>query len=186
MSDSEVLLVDELQEHERDAIPKFEISGTTLQGGGQTSVLVDANLGDRSLVIQCELAHVCHGTLSKGGSPATLVVLLFVFQPRGNNKRFKSVEITMTFSSGSKSAGAEVCAISPSQEWAIFPSTKNEEVSHMISPSLEGTVGLAKGALGYQYQYKETETTEARARVTGLIRTYSGGGSGKDTAFWGL
>jgi len=166
MSASEVLLVDELQEHERDAIPKFEISGTTLQGGGQTSV---------------------HGTLSKGGSPATLVVLLFVFQPRGNNKRFKSVEITMTFSSGSKSAGPpEVCAISPSQEWAIFPSTKNEEVSHMISPSLEGTVGLAKGALGYQYQYKETETTEARARVTGLIRTSSGGRSGKDTAFWGL
>jgi hypothetical protein len=190
-ADFSVELIDELEESERGAEQKFKIVGVVDQDGRQAgSVLVDADIGKRSHIVQAQLAHICHGTMSPSGVPATLLVMLFAFQPRGHNKRFKSVEITMTFS-GDANVGVggvkpEVYGISPLHEWSIFPSEKTEEVSHSINPTIQGSVGPVTGSVGYQWQFKQTQKSEDRAIVFGLMRPSRTTNSTNDTAFWGL
>ena len=132
---------------------KFEIRGTDFGGGKpQAENIIDEVVGDGALTIQCDMTNVVHGPLNSGGPPATLVVFQFAFLPHGNNHRFKSAEITVTFSTGT------VRNISPNNEWTTLPSEKQQERTHTISPSIEAVLGPAKATTAYTWQRKETET----------------------------
>src|ERR1700722_13173535 len=125
---------------------KFDINGTNYSGEEQQESLIDVDISG-SLVVLVDMIQVYHGTLTKGGSPATLIVMKFEFQPGGNHRRFKSVDATMTFSKGSNSStGPEVVNIAPEGAWSLFKSKIPEEISHEVSSSIEGG-GLAKGRL---------------------------------------
>ncbi|KAK0721112.1 hypothetical protein B0H67DRAFT_442577, partial [Lasiosphaeris hirsuta] len=113
--------------------------------------------------VQCDLAQVIHGTMFEGGSPATLLVFQFCFVPLGNHRRFKTAEITITFSAG------DVQAISPVNTWTTLRSQVQQEISHSISPALEASFGPAKSTVGYTWQFKENREIEGHSRVVGLV-----------------
>lgn len=174
------------EERSGDAELKFNIKGTNFTGQEQQQSLVDCDIGN-SLVILADMILVYHGTLVEGGSPATLIVLRFEFQPTGNYRRFKSVEAKMTFSKGINSTTApEVLKITPREAWSILPSKIPEESSHTISPSVEGGGGPVKGKVAYTWQFKKIKDKENSARITGAIRALGRDRSKKNTAIWTL
>lgn len=180
-----VVLVDnDLDEHGGAELKSsFVIQGTNLGGGEQDPNLIDEILGGNALIVQCDLAQVVHGSIREGGSPATLAVFQFAFVPRGNNRRFKEVEITITFSAG------ELQKIAPDNVWATLPSETQQELSHTISPALEAAFGPAKATLGYAWQLTNTTTKVEHARIEGSMMVqgqWGGGRRKKNTAFWGL
>ena len=81
---------------------KFDIKATNHSGEEQQQHLIDHDIGG-SLVVLGDMIQVVHGTLSTEGSPATLLVVRFEFQPAKNQRRFKSVAVKITFSKGSNS-----------------------------------------------------------------------------------
>lgn len=181
----DIVLQDDLDDVGTGAEPKFLIRGTNLGGDyEQDAGLIDADIGGNALIVKCDITQAVHGTMFEDGSPATLAVFQFAFVPRGNNRRFKEVEITITFSAG------ELHDIAPQHVWAMFRSEKEQELSHAVSPGLEAGFGPGKATLGYTWQRKETKTIEDQARVEGLKRALAQGrGYGRkrmNTAFWGL
>ncbi|KAK3371574.1 hypothetical protein B0T24DRAFT_325439 [Lasiosphaeria ovina] len=96
------------------------------------------------------MAQIIHGTMKKGGAPATLLVLQFVFAPGSNARRFKNAKITMTFSAG------HVVQISPYNKYFMFKSTTERKLSRSLSPSLEGAFGPAKASVGYTWKLERT------------------------------
>jgi hypothetical protein len=161
-------LVDDLSDDEIGAKPRIAFWGSN-QGLQQGEKLVNVSIAKGSQVIQCGMSHICHGSWVPQGSPATLMVMQFVFLPFGHNRRFKSVEITMTFSRGGDSTvDPEVMALAPEGKYAIWPSKYTEEVSHMINPTIKGTMGLAEASVGYQWQRKSTTEIENNAEVNGI------------------
>ena len=178
-----IVLEDEV---DGDAELKFSIPGTIPTDEEQPQVLVDYEVG-KSLVVLADMIQVNHGTLVEGGSPATLVVMRFEFQPLGNYRRFKSVNAKMTFSKGAKSTTApEVLDITPKGVWSILPSKIPEETSHSISPSIEGGGGLLNAKAAYTWQFKKTVDKENSAKITGIIRALGSDRSKKNTAIWTL
>ncbi|KAK4107019.1 hypothetical protein N656DRAFT_720932, partial [Canariomyces notabilis] len=183
-NDFDVQLLEEPDESELGAVPKFEIIGADTGRLGlselNNALILDADIGSKSHILQCRIAHVCHGTLEPNGDPATLLVMLFVFQPKGQTKRFKQVEVTLNFMPGSEDTVApEVLRMSPVGEYALFPSEQEVEISHVFSPSLEATVGLAKGTLGYQLEHKTSRKIKDHGTIFGVAR-------GSREVFWGL
>ncbi|KAM7192134.1 hypothetical protein V8F20_008969 [Naviculisporaceae sp. PSN 640] len=156
------------------------------EGDAQPDGILDEDIGNGALTLKCDITTVVNGTLSRNGHPATLIVFQFAFLARGNNHRFKSVEITITFSSG------KIRSISPDNEWATLPSEKVQEISHTVSPSLEAAFGPVKAATFYAWQHKETQTLRGYAKVTGMIRSTGHHSRGKrrkkekNSVIWGL
>ena len=178
-----IVLEDEV---EGDAELKFDIPGTIPTDEEQPQILVDYEVG-RSLVVLADMIQVNHGTLVEGGSPATLVVMRFEFQPLGNYRRFKSVNAKMTFSKGANSTTApEVLDIAPNGAWSILPSKIPEETSHSISPSIEGGGGPLQVKAAYTWQFKRSVDKENSANITGIIRAQGTDRSKKNTAIWTL
>lgn len=144
---------------------KFDREATDFEDDEeQNEVIIDDEVGDGALSIKCDMTKVVHGTLTKDGAPATLIVLQFAFLPHGNNRRFKEVEITLWFSSG------KVHSIAPSNQWTTLPSETQQERTHSISPSIEAALGPAKAATAYTWERKETETIRGYAKVVGEIK----------------
>ena len=178
-----IVLEDEV---DGDAELKFSIPGTIPTDEEQPQVLVDYEVGN-SLVVLADMIQVNHGTLVEGGSPATLIVMRFEFQPLGNYRRFKSVNAKMTFSKGANSTTApEVLNITPKGVWSILPSNIPEETSHSISPSIEGGGGPLNVKAAYTWQFKKTVDKENSAKITGIIRALGSDRSKKNTAIWTL
>ncbi|PNP43519.1 hypothetical protein TGAMA5MH_04491 [Trichoderma gamsii] len=178
----EIVLEDNTNPDDVGAEPKFKIGGANIGDGGDGTGLIDVDIGGDALIVQCDLVQAVHGFLY-GDQPATLAVFQFGFVPRGNNRRFKEVEVTITFSAG------DVQAITPSNTWAIFKSETEQEVSHSVSTNLEASCGPGKGSLGYTWQLKKTDKIEGHARVEGMMRTQGHGfrrGRRKNIVFWGL
>lgn len=166
---------------------KFCTTATNHSREEQLQSLIDRNIG-ASLVVLGDMRQVIHGTLSVGGSPATLLVMRFEFQPAKNHRRFKSVVVKMTFSKGSNAvAGPEVYRIAPDGAWSLLPSRIPVETSHTVGPSLQGGgMGPATGTIGYQWQSKKTVNEENTARITGTVRALGPDKSRKNTATWTL
>ncbi|UKZ61338.1 uncharacterized protein TrAtP1_002604 [Trichoderma atroviride] len=178
----EIVLEDKTNPDDISAKPKFTIRGANIDNGGDSTGLIDVNIGGDALIVQCDLVQAVHGFLYSD-QPATLAVFQFGFVPRGNNRRFKEVKVTLTFSAG------DVKAITPSNTWAIFKSKTEREVSHSVNPNLEASCGPGKGSLGYTWQLKKTDKIKGHARVEGIMRTQghsSRRGGRKNTVFWGL
>ena len=172
-------LVDDLSDDEKGAAPKITFWGSN-RGVQQGENLVNSTIAKGGQVVQCAMSHICHGTWVPRGSPATLIVMQYVFLPFGHNRRFKSAEITMTFLPGGNSTvDPEVMAMSPEGKYGILPSKKIDQVSHMINPSITATVGLAEAGVGYQWQHKTTIDREKSAEVNGIKLK-------KNVAFWAL
>ncbi|KAL7931629.1 hypothetical protein V8C35DRAFT_309953 [Trichoderma chlorosporum] len=178
----EIVLEDNTNPDDVGAEPKFRLGGANIGDGGKGTGLIDVDIGGDALIVQCDLVQAVHGFLY-GDQPATLVVFQFGFVPRGNNRRFKEVEVTITFSAG------DVQAITPSNTWAIFKSETEQEVSHSVSPNLEASCGPGKGSLGYTWQFTKTDKIERHARVEGVMRTQGQNARRsrrKNIVFWGL
>ena len=174
------------EEISSDAELKFNIKGSNFTGQEQQQSLVDCDIGS-SLLVLADMTQVYHGTLVEGGSPATLIVLKFEFQPSGNYRRFKSVEAKMTFTKGTNSTTLpEVIGIAPKEAWSILPSKTREESSHTVSPSIEGGAGPATAKAAYTWQFKKTLDKEHSARISGTIRALGRDRSKKNTAIWTL
>ena len=75
-----------------------------------------------SFSTQGKLKAVVHGTLTNGGSPATLIVVQFKFQGAKANRRARRAEVSLEFRNGPKVGPAiapEVIKISPRGEQSI-------------------------------------------------------------------
>ncbi|KAL7960526.1 hypothetical protein V8C34DRAFT_276602 [Trichoderma compactum] len=122
--------------------------------------------------------------MSKGGTPATLVVFQFAFMPRDNRQRFKMADITISFSAG------DVTNISPNRTWATFQPETQQELSHSLNPGLEAAFGPGKATLGYTWQLKENAKIEAHSTVEGctmaLKQTHSITKARQNTIVWVL
>ncbi|KAL7821822.1 hypothetical protein V8C26DRAFT_391044 [Trichoderma gracile] len=163
----------------------FIVEGTNLGGGEEHAQrLIDEPVGNNALTVQCDLVQVIHGTMSEGGSPATLLVFQFAFVPRGNHRRFKEVEINITFSAG------EVSDITPKGTWATLQSETQQELTHNVSPGLEAGFGPAKATMGYTWELKETQMIQGRSSVVGTVHSLRQAGKSTrqrvNNIFWGL
>ncbi|UKZ77173.1 hypothetical protein TrVFT333_004892 [Trichoderma virens FT-333] len=163
----------------------FIIQGSNLGGGEQQgSRVIEENLSKNALTVQCDLAQIIHGTMSEGGTPATLIVFKFKFIPRDNRRRFKNAEITIEFSAG------EVFNITPNGTWMTLQSETQQELSHSVDPSLEAGFGPATATLGYTWQLKKNTTVEGHCTVVGytmaLKQTRSMTKARQNTIFWVL
>ncbi len=115
-----------------DAELKFNVRGTNFSGEEQQESQIDVTIGN-SLVALADMIQVYHGTLVPNGSPATLIVMKFVFEASGNYRRFKNVEAKMTFSKADDATTApQVVDITPKGTWAISRSKIPEETTQYV------------------------------------------------------
>jgi hypothetical protein len=169
-----------------DAELKYDVEATHLTNEEQQKILIDAEVTGK-MVVLVDMETVVHGTLSQGGTPATLIVLRFQFLPGRSGKRFKSAEIKIIFSKGSNASSTpEVYKISPEGKWGVEPTDVKLGSSHTISPSLQAGNDLAKGTVGYQYQFTKNYDTKVFARVEGAKRALGGVHSVKNSAVWNV
>lgn len=176
-------LIDDVSEDELGAVPKFHIRGGNLvHGNDQQKNQLDVDVGDEALSVKCDLVQVLHGNLVEHGTPATIAVFQFAFVPWGNNRRFREVKISLTFSDG------EIERISPNGSFAIARSEMTQELSHAVSPSLQAAVAPISASLGYQWQKKETKTVEGYTRLDCRVKASGVHGRMKrlNTAVWRL
>ncbi|KAB5546850.1 hypothetical protein GE09DRAFT_193041 [Coniochaeta sp. 2T2.1] len=165
----DVVLYEEDPDGRPDAVElksDFEVRPGGLGGEEQPLRPIDEDVGDNTLTVQCDMAQVIHGTMTKGGSPATLVVFQFVFLPRSNSRRFKNATIIIEFD-----GGCNVEKITPHNSWAMLKSKKEQKISHSISPSLEAAFGPGKASMGYTWQLEESIELEGFARIEGMTRS---------------
>jgi hypothetical protein len=128
------------------------------------------------------MIQVNHGTLMEGVSPATLIVMKFQFLP-GWAGRLSLVNVEMKFSKVSNSGtNPEVVDIAPKGTWSVLKSKTPEEVSHEVSPGIEG--GGLKPA--YKWILKQTKVEENSGKITGGIRALGWDRSKKNSARWTL
>lgn len=90
-------LLDHLEEGQLMLTEKFNATGVELGTGDQLPNLVDVHIG-KIVIVRCELVHICHTAFTKGDIPAALIVILFMFRPKTNCRRFKQASISITFS----------------------------------------------------------------------------------------
>lgn len=169
------------------AEPKFQIQGTNATGGSeQPDIWIDSDVG-KWLAVQCRMSQVCHGTLTAGGFPGSLLVMQFEFEPRHNYRRFIAVNIEMVFEGVSSGAASpEVVEITPRRTWAMTKSTKKVKVRHTIGPKLEAGQGGVKAVVGYKWELEQSVDKENWARVTGMIRGSSKDRAKENTVTWNL
>ncbi|KAF2964116.1 hypothetical protein GQX73_g9460 [Xylaria multiplex] len=161
----------------------FIVKGTDLGGEEQPQTIIDENISGDEFIVQCDLAQVIHGTSIEGGTPATLMVFQFAFVPRGNYRRFKEAEITISFSAGN------VHSIVPNMTHATLLSEKQRELSHSVNPGLEAAFGPAKATVGYTWELKESSVIEGHSSVIGVLQQRGQDArtrARKNTVFWGL
>ncbi|ROW10102.1 hypothetical protein VMCG_02078 [Cytospora schulzeri] len=162
----------------------FIIQGSNLGGEAEQGARVlDENLRNNGLTVQCDLAQITHGTVKEGGSPATLIVFQFIFLPRGKHRRFQNAEITIQFSAG------DVQRITPDNKWTMSQSETQQELSHSVSPGLEAGFGASKATIGYTWELKESQTIEDHAAAWGFKQSLNQASSVRkrmNTVVWGF
>jgi len=169
-----------------DAELKFDVSATNKSRQEHQKILIDADVVGK-MVVLADLEKVVHGTLSKGGAPATLIVVRFSFLPGRNGKRFKSAEIKLHFTKGNKgTTSPEVYKIEPEGEWGVEPMDVKTTVSHTISPSIQVGQAPATGTVGYQWQFTKNFDKKKFVRVEGARRALGRDRLKKNTAIWNL
>ncbi|CAK7206067.1 hypothetical protein SEUCBS139899_008850 [Sporothrix eucalyptigena] len=165
----------------------FQLKGTSL--GGETpnagGLVVDEDIGVDTLTAQCYVEAVVHGTLTADqfSEPASLFIIQFAFCPRSRSRRFRDVAITLTFTAGTE------LLIQPENLWKTGTTTIDRQRSHTISPSLEGSVGPAKGTLSYQWQQTDSRKIEDHVWIEGVVKALSERPDGRrvpDSAVWEL
>ncbi|KAI0182393.1 hypothetical protein EV127DRAFT_324113, partial [Xylaria flabelliformis] len=117
-----------------------------------------------SLTVQCDMTRVIHGAMDDGEVPATVIVFQFVFLPRSNKRCFKEVHITITLSAG------HIKEITPYRNYHMLRSSKEQTLSHSLSPSLEAAFGPAKATMGYTWQRDENTELEDYTEVEGVMK----------------
>ena len=165
----------------------FVVQGTSLAMSAMTTdankelvTLLERNIS-KHLILQCDMAHVVHGTTVAEGSLATLVVFQFTFAARSPDRRFKEAQIEITFSEA-----ATVDKIEPNGQFAAGKSTIEQEVSHTISPTLAAQFGPANATMGYTWQRTEKQNVEGAIRVGGMNLSRGTTNNRKNHVLWTL
>ncbi|KAL1855205.1 hypothetical protein Daus18300_011206 [Diaporthe australafricana] len=141
------------------------IHGTNLGGEEQSTCLADSDLGKDRVVVKCDMTQIVHGSMTRGGSPATLVVFQFRFISRVPDARIKSADITLHFPAG------KVRYIVPEETSFVMRSTTTREISHSVSPKLQvAGGGFVNVGCDYTLQRKETTGVNNYAQIKGIIR----------------
>jgi hypothetical protein len=159
-----------------------------ISSGGQEqhSALLDRTIGTK-LVVLGDMTDVTHGTLTKDGDPATLIVMKFQFVTGKNHRRFKTAEITATFSGvDATDTGPGVLDIAPYGTWSMLPSKTTFEEINKVNVGAQGGIPVATGNVGYEWQLKEVLEKENTARLTGAIRLLGRDNPPRNTAIWTL
>ncbi|PVH73214.1 hypothetical protein DL98DRAFT_608273 [Cadophora sp. DSE1049] len=169
MADKESLFVLVLEE-EKDggAELKFDIAATRMTDQEQQKRLIEAEVAGK-MVVLADLETVVHGTLSKDGTPASLVVVSFCFLPGKSGKRFKSAEIKVIFTKGKgTTTSPEVLDVGPAQgTWGLEPTDVKVDMGHVLKPSVQA----GKVQFGYEWNFTEGFQKKKYARVESAIRT---------------
>ena len=157
----------EEEEDEAGVEPKFRIQGVDLKSDGR---LVNKQLAGGFHLVQCDMVQVCHGTTVPHGSPASLIVLLFAFQPFGIKKRFKWVEITLTLNKANGSTDMpEIDGFAPKDEFRVYPSEKTEEIGHELTAAVDVGFQVVKATPGYKWHHTKTLQKDNYARIVGKL-----------------
>jgi hypothetical protein len=85
-----------------------------------------------SFSTKVKLKAVVHGTLTKDGPPATLIVLQFSFSGARANRRVRQARISLQFGSDPKVPGASPELVN------ISPKGENETKLHSVCPYARG------------------------------------------------
>ncbi len=165
----------------------FNVVAKSLVGQAPNAggLVMDVDVGRDNLTVQSYVEAVVHGSLTADAASdaATLLVLQFAFCPRSRSRRFRDVSITLTFSAGT------VTALAPSNRWVTGTTTIDRERSHTISPSLEGSVGPAKGELSYEWKQTDSKKIENHVWIEGMPKSLGErpkGAVAVDSAMWEL
>lgn len=141
-----------------------------------------------SLVVQGDLASVLHGTLSPGGTPATLIVADFQFMPGAIGRRFRSAVIKFQFADYELIGhyDPEVWDISPKGSFSIKPTTIKQDIQKFVSLSVQGgAFGIGVNS-GFTWAVDQAIEKQDQTTLTGTIRLESRVYGPKDTARWSL
>lgn len=145
-------------------------------------VIIDR--GNRFQIL-AELLDVVHGTATDGGEDATLVIASFSFLP-SRERRFKSAQITWTFTSDDPAVDVNVTNIAPAASWSLVPTRRTDETATTGKADLGPSAGPVTASGGVEYSMKQTQDHDFHTTVTGAKRVYERDNGGYDTARWVL
>ncbi|KAK7402651.1 hypothetical protein QQX98_011597 [Neonectria punicea] len=133
----------------------------------------------RGLLLQARVDRIAHGTESKDGHPATLVVFGFRFHGIDEKRRFKRAIITMTFGDEQKrpKADPEVIALWPNGDFTlgeptdvdIEHTTSGEVGAETTTAGVTSTVAQAGVHTAMQWEKKKSYTKKDQSRLKGSI-----------------
>lgn len=133
--------------------------------GGNT--LLSKEMSTGSHIVQCHKVQVCHGTTIPSGSPACLIVLQFSFSAFRAGKRFKWVDISMTFNEGGWNDGLEIICIAPEEQFDFHPSETTKETGHQLNAAVAAGPEMVKFTPAYTWHSTSTTTQQNYGRIVG-------------------
>lgn len=161
-----------------DELPSFDIglSDSTHDGANLRFENDLNNPYERSNIIErrglihvrCEMREIVHGRWSPDGDEeATLLVILFRFDPDDAKCRVKLARIKLVFSGASNTdPDPEVVRIWPDETYALLPTTRTETVC----VGATGSIGITScGEVGAEFSREKT--TERKLQSMGNVRS---------------
>ncbi|KAJ5693000.1 hypothetical protein N7462_002423 [Penicillium macrosclerotiorum] len=124
------------------------------------------------LLLQVELQGAVHGTLSRGGDPATLLVVKFYFQGRTEKRRFRSAEIKIRFADEQQplQEDPEVLALWPEGDFTFNESQVDLSDSKSGGANLSGGAGAFQMGLNGTWTRTQGRQLKERASINGARR----------------
>ncbi|KAI2629597.1 hypothetical protein GGR54DRAFT_269185 [Hypoxylon sp. NC1633] len=124
--------------------------------------------GDR-LFTKANVVGVTHGTLSPGGSPATLLILEFRFISMQQGRRFTNAKVTVKFedSDGDIDSTPEPFRVVPEGAYALRRTECQRTVKIVGNANLNATFAGSGASIGLLWEREQNETPEDWAQLTG-------------------
>ncbi|KAJ6028113.1 hypothetical protein N7540_003689 [Penicillium herquei] len=141
--------------------------------GSPTTIPLYIEQNEARLLLQADLQGVVHGTLSPGGDPATLLVLLFQFQGRTERNRFRRAEIKIRFTdeqSPLSDQDPETLALWPEGDFTFNESEVDINTDKGGNATISAGVPAFQLGLGGNWSRNTSRKQKERASVNGARR----------------
>jgi hypothetical protein len=139
-------------------------------------VVVQSHRGD-ALLARATIDSITHGEISRGGDPATLLVLEFRFISMQSSRRFTHCSITVTFedSGGDLEARPEVHSVAPEGVFALNKTSALREVKKGGNVGANAGSASLGASFGYAWDMSEVQKKDHYARLRGSKKILDGG-----------
>jgi len=135
--------------------------------------------------VKGKLMKAVHGTLKKGGDPASLLIFEFNLTTP-NGRRFKKATIAITFEDGQGPCAndPEVYDLAPNGQYTLNKETDSKDITHAIDAAINANpVPVLGGNFGYHWTMSKTVQKTHSATLNGMSRIIKLGGE-ETRAMW--